>query len=263
MRLIKHLVLCLLLLEISIFAFARTISISEFENEIYLQSNNERRLRKVPDLAYDDGLADVARRHSKSMASSDYFAHKDREGLNVGGRMQKYYPAMFATSVGENLAFFEISDQVFSAVEIVTGWMNSPPHRKSLLNAEFTHIGVGVVIKGDKLYATQVFARPLYKILSPVPTKVAKDATLSLEFQYMGTQDPSSFQATLDVPDPKTEIQVSENRYRIGSEPQKLVWLDGSRFRIDLSFRYGHGKYMLRFGSEDSFYCDGITIRVK
>jgi len=261
-RIIRPAIIAILLL-LAVSSLARVISIADFEDEIYKLTNYERRKEHLPDLAYDTGLADLARRHSKNMASADFFDHKDREGLRVGGRVEKYYPAMFAASVGENIAFFQVGNKVFNASEIVEGWMNSPPHRAAILNGDFTYIGVGVVLRGDKLYATQNFARTLYKLLSNLPEKPDQCHTYVVEFEYMGVEDPATLQATLDVPDRKQEIPVGGNRYRVGSEPREIEWLDDRRFRVNLDFRFGRGKYLLRFGWDGSFYSEGISFKVK
>jgi len=44
------------------------------------------------------------------------------------------------------------------AKTVMEGWMNSPEHRANILQKEFTHIGVGVVVLEDTFYFTQVFA---------------------------------------------------------------------------------------------------------
>jgi len=40
---------------------------------------------------------------------------------------------------------------------VVGGWMNSTGHRKNIMNANFTHIGIGHVARGN--YWTQMFIR--------------------------------------------------------------------------------------------------------
>ncbi len=42
-----------------------------------------------------------------------------------------------------------------SADEVVKGWMNSPGHRENIMNANFTHIGIGYDAQGH--YWTQQF----------------------------------------------------------------------------------------------------------
>jgi uncharacterized protein YkwD len=259
----KYLILILLMLTATAFATTKTISIAEFEQQVYQRTNYERRLHGLPDLAYDKGLADLARRHSQNMLAGNYFAHEDMEGLDVAGRKDKYYPALYVTSIGENLAYHMIGDKVFSPIDVVTGLMNSPPHRENILNPDYTYIGVGVVVKGDKLYTTQNFAQPLFKQLSPLPKKAKQTQTYTMEFEYMGIQDPAKLQAILKVPDPKTEVPIGGNLVQIGSEPRQILWLDAKRFRVNLDFKYGKGKYELRFGFDDSYYQDGFIFKVK
>jgi len=54
---------------------------------------------------------------------------------------------------GENLAAGQMS-----AAEVVRGWMDSPGHRRNILNADFGRLGVGVTISEEgRLYWTQLF----------------------------------------------------------------------------------------------------------
>ena len=40
---------------------------------------------------------------------------------------------------------------------IMSGWMNSPGHRKNILSPEYTHLGIGVITNNQEVKATQVF----------------------------------------------------------------------------------------------------------
>ena len=45
------------------------------------------------------------------------------------------------------------------AKEVVKGWMNSPPHRRNILNPRYRYLGVGFLGCPNRLgYATQVFS---------------------------------------------------------------------------------------------------------
>jgi uncharacterized protein YkwD len=60
--------------------------------------------------------------------------------------------------VGENIAW---SDTSLPAEKIMKGWMDSEPHRKNILNPDFTEIGIGVARNDQgETYYTQVFATP-------------------------------------------------------------------------------------------------------
>lgn len=44
------------------------------------------------------------------------------------------------------------------AVKLVQGWMKSPGHRANLMNPNFTKLGIGIVKRGNYIYATQIFS---------------------------------------------------------------------------------------------------------
>lgn len=58
-------------------------------------------------------------------------------------------------ATGENLAG---NSDVETAAEVVQRWMDSPPHKKAILMAEFKTIGVGVYYDGDVYRYCQLFA---------------------------------------------------------------------------------------------------------
>jgi len=41
----------------------------------------------------------------------------------------------------------------------MTSWMNSEGHRNNILNPNFTHIGVGYMLKNNTAYWVQLFAK--------------------------------------------------------------------------------------------------------
>ena len=56
---------------------------------------------------------------------------------------------------GENYAI--ATANAFTAEQIVTGWMNSPSHRKNIMNPKYTQIGIGHTISGGNEYFEQLF----------------------------------------------------------------------------------------------------------
>ncbi len=56
---------------------------------------------------------------------------------------------------GENYAI--ASANAFTAEQIVTAWMNSPSHRKNIMNAKYTQIGIGHGVIGENEYYEQLF----------------------------------------------------------------------------------------------------------
>lgn len=97
-------------------------------------------------LEWNDRLASVAYFHSKDMAEASYFSHTSKMFGSLEDRLND--GNIHYLRAGENIAAY-YSD----GPAVVEGWLNSEGHRESLLNDEFTHIGVGVF---QKLY-TQNF----------------------------------------------------------------------------------------------------------
>lgn len=192
--------LCIMLLLLSAMLPAARLTIAQFEQRIFELTNRERQRHNLPVLRYETGLADLARRHSQNMLQRDFFDHRDPQGLEVAGRQERYYPQIMLIHIGENLFKIVDSRRNFSSAEIVDGWMNSPGHRANILNRDFTHIGVGVVVRGNKLYATQNFGTPIVKLLNPLPIRT-RGLNLRLSFEYLSPRPPADLRATIRYPD--------------------------------------------------------------
>lgn len=122
--------------------------VSAFEQQVLDLTNAERAKYGVPALKLDTELSKVAREKSNDMKSKGYFDHNSPT-YGSPFDMIKQFGISYKTA-GENIAMGQRSPQ-----EVVTAWMNSEGHRKNILNANFTHLGVGHVADGN--YWTQMF----------------------------------------------------------------------------------------------------------
>lgn len=109
----------------------------------------------VPPLALNDALADAALAHSRDMARQGYFSHQGKDGRSVAER------ALAAgyrwRRIGENIAIGQESPD-----EVVAGWLTSPTHCASIMDAGFTDMGVAYAVSSKaRAYWTQVFGTPL------------------------------------------------------------------------------------------------------
>ncbi len=95
-------------------------------------------------------LVCAARKHSKDMAESDYFAHVNLQGQSPFDRMQE--AGYSFSTAGENIAAGQQSPQA-----VMQAWMNSPGHCSNIMNPSFTELGVGYY-QGN--YWTQNFGTP-------------------------------------------------------------------------------------------------------
>ena len=123
-------------------------TVAAYEKEVVRLVNEIRVENGLAELAYDWELSRVARYKSQDMKDNNYFSHTSPV-YGSPFKMMKDFGIPYR-SAGENIAKGYASPQA-----VVDGWMNSPGHRANILNASFTHIGVGYV--SDGRYWTQLF----------------------------------------------------------------------------------------------------------
>jgi uncharacterized protein YkwD len=106
------------------------------ERALFEAANRERAAQGLPQLHWDNALANAAHEHALLMAQRNTLSHQfPGEGpLQDRARVAG---ARF-TEIAENVA------EGPSATVIHSSWMHSPPHRANLLDPELTAIGVAV-----------------------------------------------------------------------------------------------------------------------
>jgi uncharacterized protein YkwD len=140
----------------------RTMGDTALRRAIFDEVNLARRAMGAAALIDDANLMAAAADYSIELARMGRLSHEsptpDRrtlaERLAAAG-------ASNWSRAGENLA--KIHGPDFELAEAVTkGWLDSPGHRRNLLEREYTLAGVGVARAADGYwYVTQVYARPL------------------------------------------------------------------------------------------------------
>lgn len=123
-------------------------SVLSYEKEVIRLVNEIRVQNGLKALTYDWELSRVARYKSQDMKDKNYFSHTSPT-YGSPFQMMKNFGITYRTA-GENIAKGYATPQA-----VVNGWMNSSGHRANILNASFTHIGVGYVASGN--YWTQMF----------------------------------------------------------------------------------------------------------
>lgn len=118
------------------------------EQEIFDLTNVLRVRNKLHPLQWDVGTAEVAYGHSKDMSENNDISHISKKFGSLSDRLKNAKVAY--QTAGENIAA-----NYTDGPAVVEGWLNSKGHRDSLLNKDFTHLGVGVY----KKYYTQNFIR--------------------------------------------------------------------------------------------------------
>lgn len=106
--------------------------------------NRERTRRGLRALGRNKRLSRAALSHTRDMISKRYFQHVSKSGFDVVDRLTStgYLGRVKTWLVGENLAWGTGSRS--TPRETVVGWVNSPGHRRNILNTRFREIGIGV-----------------------------------------------------------------------------------------------------------------------
>jgi uncharacterized protein YkwD len=121
-------------------AEAAAPSHDKVERSVISRVNAIRTSAHLPRLRPSRPLAISADFHSADMLAKDFFGHPSSNGEGVEGRVDHFRHFNW---VGETLAFVPANQAAGQASRIVSMWMNSPPHRASLLDRRFSRIGVG------------------------------------------------------------------------------------------------------------------------
>lgn len=133
------------------------------EIAIVALTNAFRQENRLGVVAPNKELAAAARWFAEYLARTDKFAHEaDGREPQQRASAHGYKYCMVAENLARNLDSRGYSAQRLAA-EVVEGWKNSPPHRKNLVEADATEIGVSVVRAPDKhpkFVSVQMFGRP-------------------------------------------------------------------------------------------------------
>lgn len=136
-----------------ILGFTSSISI----DEVVRATNEQRATSGLKPLAYNEKLADAARRKAANMMSENYWAHNSPSGKSPWVWFKEAgYSYVFA---GENLAkdFGDTS-------RMMNAWMASPTHRENIVSSKYTEIGIAVVpgtLQGQEtVLVVQLFGAP-------------------------------------------------------------------------------------------------------
>jgi len=119
--------------------------------EVFHRTNHERASAGLPALAYNGGCFRMAQDQSEDMLARGYFSHRRPATGNAPGESFTERAKRFGLKnwIGENIA------RNGNAAGVVGRWMNSPGHRKNILNPKYNSFGVGY----REGYYTQVFWR--------------------------------------------------------------------------------------------------------
>jgi len=140
--------------------------------DIYTLTNQVRQDNGLSPLKVNSVLELSAQLKANDMVQSNYFGHESPSGVSPWYWFNK---AKYGyTTAGENLAMNFVSSK-----EVINAWLNSETHKKNLLYADFSEIGVAIAngkINNQKtILVVQHFAKPtIATSVKANPVKSAK-----------------------------------------------------------------------------------------
>ncbi len=117
---------------------------------LFESANHERAAQGLAPLKWSATLAAAARQHALRMAAQNTLSHQLPGEPAVADRASQA-GARFS-SLAENIA------EGPSAESIHRQWMNSPPHRANLLDAQLDSVGIAVANRNGILFAVEDFS---------------------------------------------------------------------------------------------------------
>lgn len=157
------------------------IDTGKLERAIHAEINAVRQSHGLEQITWDDELAEIARHHSLDLARNDAFSHTGSNGstpsdraIEAGYECLKDVGDYRYTGIAENIFMtyvygsyrtyhgpngtrrtYEWKTQDEIARNVVSGWMDSPGHRRNILEARHDLEGIGIIRAGDRLFITQ------------------------------------------------------------------------------------------------------------
>lgn len=156
------------------------VTVPALERRVFELINTERLRLGLKPLKLDARLSDIARAHSRDMGRRDFFDHINPDGKNLTDRARaakyrctKYEGDTIRMGLAENIFQNNLYDRIFIrgertnyewnsaekiAVSTMNGWMESPGHRRNILDGAYDRTGVGIdIATNDKVFITQLF----------------------------------------------------------------------------------------------------------
>jgi uncharacterized protein YkwD len=215
-------------------------------DQIFASTNYFRKKEKQGKLKVNADLSKAAQSFAEFMADTDKYGHT-ADGNEPWDRVAK--AGYDYCIVLENIAY-EFNSEGFTTEDLsktlVEAWEKSPPHRKNMLDADVSEIGVGIArsSKTGKFYAVQDYGRPKSAL---VTFKIANKTNVEIKYAVNG----KDFTLAPDYTETHESCRPPEVKFQ---------WPEGAEATKDAkeTFRPTAGAdYVVRKNSDDKFTVNG------
>ena len=205
----------------------------------------------------DARLQKIARGYSREMARSGEVVHISSKSGAALDRVRAAGLSPLPSALAENVG------RAFSTREVQTAFMGSPGHRANILNAEITHVGIGVAYGAGSLRMIELFGRR-YADLEAVPFRARLKDHLVVSGRLLRRSDSLLGISVFHEPLPQSMNRAELNATSSYSLPKEermerprllaahysdgsggTVHVSGRAFQMPLSFWKGKGVYTI------------------
>ncbi|MCS7079942.1 MAG: CAP domain-containing protein [Chloracidobacterium sp.] len=248
---------------------APALDVDAVRRELLAVINAQRARVGAPPVVLDDLANRVADAHARDMAQYNYLSHWNREGLPPYLRFALQGGTDYSA---ENVSMFSGLSPRATPAEIAATILRlhnlmhdeKPPndgHRRTILNPEHTHVGLGFAVVGKELRMAQEFLSR-YVRLEPPPTKARPTERLTIVGQVLEPSEFACYGAVVHhepLPQPMTLDQLRQPRPYTLPEKARLLkprpqdgaqYTDGTTGEIDVDPR-GRFQFELTFPEQE------------
>ena len=207
------------------------------EREVWAQTNLERSKAGLKPLLLDPRLSAAARLHALEMAQKNYFAHTSPTPSLETPTDRVHAAGSLDWGAGENIALNEEAVAKVGAT-LMRQWMGSRPHRASILDRSYTHIGIGVYRDSSgRSYGVQNFVARTVTVTPSVDTRIVDSQTLELRGAVTGNREVALFSGSEFL----GEIKVD----RVGNFSYRLPFAPVQPYQLGARPKDSSGKYLI------------------
>jgi uncharacterized protein YkwD len=145
----------------------------DLEAELLSQANSYRATKGLGALKPSKLLQEAARAHAADMMLNNFMGHRSSSGYEFDSRVRYFLgnpPRL--PQMGENAARDTQKGEANAAkaARLFQQWVHSAPHRKTLVNSGYKYVSTGVVQRGNKIWAVQIFFAEMPSDVKPLGT---------------------------------------------------------------------------------------------
>lgn len=161
----------------------------DMEKGFIREVNAERVKRGLKPLIHRGELLDTVRIHSLDMATNKFFGHEGPDKRFHFDRISAFDRRAILEFSAENVAMLEVVQGPFdfssTLPKLHKGLMDSPGHRKNILNEKATHVSMGVIRSETGVWVTQVFVELAGTLNEDAPVRVGKGQAIVRQSPYL------------------------------------------------------------------------------